>query len=247
MLKKISNIFTLKYNPTKETGLAILLWLAVTGSMRIAFAFPVFEEISIFVFCSLLTYFILGIVLPVRLIKNVEEMGITKDKWKISLLISIIFSSFLIIFPLSHCHFPKSSQIFRLTILALCGCLFEAVFFRGYLQTRLEKAFGIIPSIFLASICYALYHLSYPGWENLAAIRLLFFVGIMYSTLFLFTRNILILWPLSIPLGAMIDFFNHRLDITVYSTIGYLIILLIMVIYIFKIIVTIHHKPKFKN
>lgn len=236
MFQKISPVFTLKYSPTKETGLAILLWLAVTGSMRIAFAFPVAKEISIFVFCSLLTYFILGIVLPVKLVENVEEIGITKCQWVVSLIISIIFSSLLIIFPLSHCHFPKSAQIFRLTVLALCGCLFEAVFFRGYLQTRLEKAFGIIPSIILASICYALYHLSYPGWGSLADINLLFFVGIMYSVLFLFTRNILILWPLSIPIGAMIDFFEHKLTITFYSSMGYLITLLIMVIYLSKVI-----------
>lgn len=236
MVIKILNIFIFKYNPTKETGMAILLWLAITGSMRIAFALPLVKEISIFIFCSLLTYFILGLVLPAKLVKNTKEIGITKNKWKISLLISILFSSLLIIFPLSQCHFPKSTQIFRLTLLALCGCLFEAIFFRGYLQTRLENAFGIIPSIFLASICYALYHLSYPGWESLANIKLLFFVGIMYSVLFLFTRNILILWPFSMPIGAMIDFFNHNLDITFYSALGYLAILLTMVIYISKII-----------
>ncbi|MCZ7574491.1 MAG: hypothetical protein M5U01_38570 [Ardenticatenaceae bacterium] len=44
-----------------------------------------------------------------------------------------------------------------LVAVALTVGLFEAVFFYGWLQLRFEEAFGVIPSLLLASLAYNLY------------------------------------------------------------------------------------------
>ena len=39
--------------------------------------------------------------------------------------------------------------------------LFEAIFFRGFIQTRLSASFDPVPAVFAAAALYALYHVGY--------------------------------------------------------------------------------------
>jgi membrane protease YdiL (CAAX protease family) len=45
--------------------------------------------------------------------------------------------------------------------MALAVGLFEAIFFRGWLQLRFENAFGSVPGLVLGALCYSLYHIGY--------------------------------------------------------------------------------------
>jgi CAAX protease family protein len=82
--------------------------------------------------------------------------------------------------------------------------LFEAVFFRGFIQTRLSASFGSVAGTAAAAGLYALYHVGYGmgGGEMI----FLFGLGVLYAVAFATVKNVLVLWPLLIPMGA---FFNN--------------------------------------
>ncbi|HJU81919.1 MAG TPA: CPBP family intramembrane glutamic endopeptidase [Acidimicrobiia bacterium] len=91
-----------------------------------------------------------------------------------------------------------------LLAMSLVVGLFEAVFFRGFIQNRLEASFGLRPAIAIAASLYSLYHVGYGmGIEEM---WFLFGLGVVYAIAFRLTRNNLVLWPILTPMGA---FFNN--------------------------------------
>jgi membrane protease YdiL (CAAX protease family) len=82
--------------------------------------------------------------------------------------------------------------------------LFEAVFFRGFVQTRLEHSFGTAPGIAGAAVLYGLYHVGYG--MGIDEIGFLVGLGVVYAVVFRLVPNVLVLWPLLTPVGS---FFNN--------------------------------------
>jgi membrane protease YdiL (CAAX protease family) len=82
--------------------------------------------------------------------------------------------------------------------------LFEAIFFRGFIQTRLSASFGPIPGVVAAAALYALYHVGYGmGAREMV---FLFALGLVYGIAYACVKNVLVLWPLLIPMGS---FYNN--------------------------------------
>lgn len=65
---------------------------------------------------------------------------------------------------------------------------------------RFEAAFGVVPGLLAAAICYSLYHVGY-GMEP-AEMLFLFGDGLTFGAMFRLTRNILVLWPFYTPVGS---------------------------------------------
>jgi hypothetical protein len=82
--------------------------------------------------------------------------------------------------------------------------LFEAVFFRGFIQNRLEASFGLVPAVAGAAGLYGLYHVGYGMGLN--EVVFLAGLGMVYAVAFRVAGSILVLWPLLTPLGS---FFNQ--------------------------------------
>ena len=95
--------------------------------------------------------------------------------------------------------------------MALAIGFFEAIFWRGWVQLRLEGAFGILPGIVLGSVLYAAYHIGYG--MPLSEMVFLFFVGMLFAIVFRLTKNIFVLWPLFQPLGQLITLVNDGLKL----------------------------------
>ena len=73
-------------------------------------------------------------------------------------------------------------------------------FIYGFLRMSFEKAFGIIPAIILTSVFYSLHHAGFqPEFLHL------FLVGLMYSSVFYITKNMLIIFPFFWGVGALWD------------------------------------------
>ena len=87
-----------------------------------------------------------------------------------------------------------------LLVMALVVGVFESVFFRGFLQTRLEAHFGPVVGIAAAAALYGLYHVGYG--MGLSEIGFLLGLGVIYAVAFATARNLLVLWPLLTPLGS---------------------------------------------
>jgi len=81
---------------------------------------------------------------------------------------------------------------------------FEAVFFRGFIQTRLSASFGPVAGVAAAAALYALYHVGYGmGFREIA---FLFGLGLVYGIAYACVSSVLVLWPVLIPIGS---FFNN--------------------------------------
>ena len=78
--------------------------------------------------------------------------------------------------------------------------IFEMVFIYGFLRYEFERAFGVLPAIFITAIFYSLHHAGFqPEFTKL------FFVGVMYVTVFYFTHNIFSIFPFFWGVGAIWD------------------------------------------
>jgi hypothetical protein len=79
--------------------------------------------------------------------------------------------------------------------------IFESIFFRGFVQGRLQAAYGGGPAIFGAALLYGVYHVGY----GMGAEEILFLsgLGIVYALAYLAAGNLLVLWPLLTPLGSL--------------------------------------------
>jgi len=77
------------------------------------------------------------------------------------------------------------------------GGLFEAFLYYGFIHRRLDKAFGMVPAIFLTSLIYVTWWrtgMQLPMEADPAgAVWKLFWVGVMYQSVFALTHNLLII------------------------------------------------------
>ncbi|WP_168223553.1 type II CAAX prenyl endopeptidase Rce1 family protein [Pseudarthrobacter sp. NIBRBAC000502772] len=91
-----------------------------------------------------------------------------------------------------------------LLALAVTVGFFEAVFFRGFIETRLEASFGPIAGVAGAAALYAAYGMAYHVGYGMGGTEmlLLFGLGIVYAVAFAVARNLVVLWPLLVPLGS---------------------------------------------
>jgi uncharacterized protein len=99
---------------------------------------------------------------------------------------------------------PAPAQWVPLLGMSLVVGLFEAVFFRGFVQGRLEASFGAVPAVAGAAVLYGAYHVGYG--MGVSELWFLLALGVVYAVAYRLTTNLLILWPLLTPMGA---FFNN--------------------------------------
>lgn len=150
---------------------------------------------------------LLGFFLPLYYIvivkqKSLSSLGIHKDRLPASLLINITAGLSLLGMFLKQntetIHFTIDS-FYAITYIFAAG-IFEMIFIYGFLRYELERAFGIIPSVLLTAAFYSLHHAGFqPEFTKL------FFVGIMYVTVFYCTRSLFAIFPFFWGVGAVWD------------------------------------------
>lgn len=122
-----------------------------------------------------------------------EHLGLTRRRWLSSLLISIALLA--VSLPGAMIFLAGIPQELVFSTFIVNGLiLWEPFFVFCWLQLRFERAFGILPSIILAGVCFGSYHLgTYPN----EMVVMLALIGMMYGTVFRLTKNLLIVWPLT--------------------------------------------------
>jgi len=137
-------------------------------------------------------------------IKNkqpLSDIGITTKGWKNALLIGLIFVLFSVPWRIvgKDLLLPRMDIIFFTGIALVMSSLFEEIFFRGFLQTRFEKSFGIVPAIVLSGLAFSLYHLGYADYRNIDLLITLFFVGMFFAVTFRVTNNVITSFVVNLP------------------------------------------------
>lgn len=181
------------------------LYLAVVGLLRLAFGGFTTDKMLWF-FLSFAAALLLGVGGPVLYqvwIRggSLEDLGIGTRRWRSTVVLGLLFAGVQFSITLWGYDLPRPVDWIPVLTLALAVGLFEAVFFRGFMQGRLEASFGAIPAVVAAAGLYGLYHVGYGmGGEQ---IFFLFTLGVVYAVAYRLTQNVLVLWPLLTPLGYL--------------------------------------------
>ncbi|HEX5532860.1 MAG TPA: CPBP family intramembrane glutamic endopeptidase [Actinomycetales bacterium] len=168
-------------------------------------AFRVFTQDAVAgLFLSFAGGMLLGVVGPViyteRRGRSLADLGLTRKNLKPALALGVVLAAVQFSLTLWRYDLPAASEWVPLLALALTVGAFESVFFRGFVQTRLEASLGPVPGIGCAAALYALYHVGYGmGPRDMI---FLFGLGVVYAVAYAVVRNILVLWPLLTPLGS---------------------------------------------
>lgn len=184
-----------------------VLYVAVVAAFRLAFT--VFTTGNVLgLFLSFAVGMIIGVLGPIVYQvwlrgRDMSSIGLGLHHLRSTVTLGVVFAAVQFSTTLWGYDLPARGDWVPLLVMSLVVGFFEAVFFRGFIQGRLEASFGVVPAAGGAAALYALYHIGYGmgGTE----IWFLFGLGVIYAVIYRLTSNVLIVWPLLTPLGA---FFN---------------------------------------
>jgi uncharacterized protein len=185
-----------------------VLYVAVVGLFRLAFT--VFTTGNVlWLFLSFAFGLVIGVVGPIVYQvwmrgRDLRTLGLGFHHLRATVTLGLVFAAVQFASTLWGYDLPEAVDWVPLLVMSLVLGLFEAVFFRGFIQGRLEASFGVIPAVGGAALLYALYHVGYGMGAD--EMWFLFGLGVVYAVIYRLTTNIFILWPLLTPLGA---FFNN--------------------------------------
>ena len=230
-------LVAVRLNPSVDLAAVGVSWLLVVGALSVA-TFIVTPErgVGYFLAYALVGATLFGVALPVwwmvwRRGRSVADLGVTARRLGLSLVLQAVFAGVLYFLTLARVELPEPASLLPLAALSLCIGLFEAIFWRGWVQSRLEEFFGFIPALLLGSTLYALYHVGYGmGWDE---IGFLFFIGLLYGATFRITGSIFILWPAFQPIGQLTTLIRDGLALPPLAALGFAEALIAMVVILF--------------
>ena len=197
------------FNFTRETVLAFGAGAAMVFLSLIMLFFggdSFLDKAMSFILRDFLMIFGLGIVFVSHYIKKKEEglcaIGLTGRKNILSLVLDFLLAAGLLAMFLKDekpAGILEIKNLYAAAYILVAG-IFEMTFIYGYLRASFKKAFGIIPAILLTSAFYSFHHAGFqPEFLHL------FFVGLMYCSVYYITQNLLIIFPFFWGVGALWD------------------------------------------
>jgi uncharacterized protein len=179
-------------------------YLAVVALMWAAFqGFTTARVLGLFLcFAAALLLGVLGPLLYTVWIRrrSLADLGLRLDNWRPTVALALLFAGVQFGLTLWGYDLPGAADWVPLLGMALVVGAFEAVFFRGFVQGRLEHSFGTGPGTAVAAGLYGLYHVGY----GMAVTDIMFLtgLGLVYAVAYRLVGNVLVLWPLLTPLGS---------------------------------------------
>ena len=229
----MNNVSWFKFQLSKDLLTVILSWLFVVGTLYAAFQIFTTEMVALnFITFGFGTIFLCGISFPLIYMKvikrkGIDSLGISKHRILTSIGLGILLSVIQYSQTIVKITLPEIQHLVPLITMVLAVGLFENIFFRGWMQQRFEDAFGVIPSVLLASIFYSLYHIGYGmTWSE---IYVLFYIGLFFAIVFRLTQNIFILFPFLTPSGALYTNIKEGLLMPFEATYGFVIVIVLSV------------------
>ncbi|MDT8307274.1 MAG: CPBP family intramembrane glutamic endopeptidase [Anaerolineae bacterium] len=229
----LETVSGLRWQPGRDTLVAVASYILLVGLLYTAFQLITTERVA----ANFITYgpvglALAGIGIPVfyttRLRgRSLDEVGITSRHLLPSLALGLILGYDTYRHTLGTLGLTWERSLVPLVTMSLAVGLFEAVFFRGWLQLRFEDAFGTVPGLLLGALCYSLYHVGY-GMETTEMVALFFF-GLTFGAMFRLTKNVFVLWPFYTPIGGLYSTASDGLTMPFEATYGFLITLAMMV------------------
>src|SRR5918998_526249 len=190
--------FAMRWRPRGDTAVALLTAVLMVGLYyaNTRAQSPVFSLVVLVI----LTNGVLNVLFPAYYVlvvrrEGLNQLGITRRWWWLALLLSVVVS--VLFWPQLQQVAAQQPNIDLLLPLLLANglILWEPFFVYGWLQLRFERAFGVIPGIALAAVCFGAYHI---GTFPLSGVGSLVLLGVFFGVLFRVAGgNLLALWPLT--------------------------------------------------
>lgn len=208
-------LFALHWRPTRDTGAALgagllpaLLSTAALLAPQGSLAFSLLLWVGIFGFCG---FFLPWAWVLFREHRGPAALGLTRERWLPSLLVSTLFAAGSIAGMLQHADLSRHafSHLLGALLHLHVGGLFELFLYCGFLHLRLRDAFGPLPAIVGSAAIYALWHIGTElplHADPAGALLMLFVVGLLTHCLFATTYNLLAVYPVFFTAGVMHDF-----------------------------------------
>ncbi|MBP2654714.1 MAG: Abortive infection protein [Firmicutes bacterium] len=187
----------------------------------------------------------LSIIVPMIYVFYYEKLDIAtlgiKPITKKSIIIAVLFICFSVGGQMTHnsLNIPSIKQLIYISIPLIMTTFFEEFLFRGFLQTRIEKNWGVLPAILLSGLFFSLYHLGYPSFRALESLITLFCVGLMFALAFKLSDNhLLTSFLVNLPNAILVYLINPEKfsQFTLQTTIiCFTVIILIILVFAFFI------------
>lgn len=180
------------------------IFVGVVALYRVAFVVIEGQDMLLFAFFA--AGLLLGVGGPVFYTvwsrgRSLKTLGLSAEGLPRLLTLTLLFATvqFAVTFW-GYDAWPGSKDSVTLLAMALMVGIFETIFFRGFVQGRLEAAFGTAPAVLVAAFVYGIYHVGYGmGLEETVFLGGL---GVIYALAYATTNNFFIMWPLLTPLGS---------------------------------------------
>jgi membrane protease YdiL (CAAX protease family) len=233
MLTERSSILgDVRWQPSRDTFVALGSYVLVVAALYTAFQVFTTERVAAnFITFGPVALAGLGVALPVlytALVRRhlLADMGLTARQLLPSLALGLLLGWDTYRNTLATLDIAWTREVIPLVVMALAVGLFEAIFFRGWLQLRFEEAFGLVPSLILGALCYSLYHVGYGMmWGEML---FLFGLGLVFAAFFRLTKNVAVLWPFYTPIGGLYTNLSEGLTMPFEATYGFLLTLGLM-------------------
>jgi membrane protease YdiL (CAAX protease family) len=195
------------WQPTTHTalaGLAGLAAVALSAAMIPLARMPVLSAVV----RDIAQVFLLGVLLPLIYLlhsgQSAREFGFHVRRWRLFLSINAALAFGLLVqfrrTDPAPADFAWSAAHLWLAAYVVLTLVFELIFFYGFLRTLFERAFGCVPGIVLAAVFYSLHHAGFqPEFTKL------FFVGILYGTVYRLGHSALLIFPFFLAVGGVYD------------------------------------------
>lgn len=223
-----------RWQPDRDTLVAFGSYILVVAALFTAFQVFTTERVAAnFVTFGPITLAGLGVALPIFYMvlvrhRPLADLGLTTHQLLSSLVLSLLLGFDTYRATLGTLNVSWTKELVPLITMAMSVGLFEAVFFRGWLQLRFEQAFGVVPGLILGALCYSLYHVGYG--MTLSEILPLFGYGLVFAAVFRLTQNIVTLWPFYTPIGGLYTNLREGLTMPFEATYGFVLTLGLMLI-----------------
>jgi len=180
------------------------LFVAVVAFFKVAFGvYGTGQVAGLFVFFGL--GMVIGVVGPLVYVvwvrhRPLASIGIGMHNLRPTLLLAMVFAAAQFSVTLLGYRLPAAVDWVPLLLMSVTVGLFEAIFFRGFVQGTLERSIGAAPAVLAAAGLYGLYHVGYG--MGASDMLFLFGLGVVYTVAYRITSNVLAIWPLLTPLGG---------------------------------------------
>lgn len=221
------------WQPSRDTAVVFTSYVLVVAGLFTAFQVFTTDRVAAnFITFGPLTLAALGVALPVLYTvlvrhRSLADLGLTTHQLLPSIALGLLLGWDTYRNTIGTLDLAWTRSLVPLASMALAVGLFEAVFFRGWLQLRFEDAFGPVPGLVLAAMCYSLYHIGYG--MALDEMLFLFGLGLVFGSVFRVTRNVFVLWPFYTPIGGLYTNVKEGLTMPFEATYGFVLALALMV------------------